>query len=177
MASESSARHTRLNFTQLRRLWEPPGSSEVLRPPSPQKMEADDTEENAQTELQSKHTGLVDDEANVAVKQGSPWSSYEKVYMLRLGLNHRAIVAEEMNPQLGRPSVFSIRKFTDPSMRDKLDVFREIQHKTFVATREIYWLQDTCFVVSEYMPCSLYEIRGNEYLTEVRLAAIIGQVS
>jgi len=187
MASQLEKRHTQLDFRKLRGLWEsssPNGASEdyktsLAKEASPKRLNNPIAEA---TELTTSQNRMKLEghrvRASVAAKIGSPWEHYEKMYALRLGLDHRAIVAEERHALPGElANVYSIRQFTDSGAQTKQDMFRDIQHQNFVTAYDIFWFEDICYVALEYMPCSLYEVRGNEHLTERRLASIIGQVS
>jgi hypothetical protein len=118
--------------------------------------------------------------ASVAEKRESIWEHYEWMYKLRLGIDHRAIVAEKKVPSK-HATVYSIKQFAASDVKTGqdtfLDMFQNIRHQSFVPTHEIFWTDNICFVVLEYMPCSLYEVRANDHLTEPRLAAIVGQAS
>ncbi|KAK3935052.1 kinase-like domain-containing protein [Diplogelasinospora grovesii] len=179
MASEPDKRYTLLDFKSLKGFWDT-----IPSKAAPYIQEAAQTKDEALTKLKNPISEPAEAETRpnpkLAVKEGSPWEHYEIMYQLRLGLDHRAIVAEiRKRPPVTDDEfkdVFSIRRFTDSDMKAKQDLFRDIRHQNFVPAHEIYWLENTYYVVLEHMSCSLYEVRGNEHLDELRLAAIIGQI-
>jgi len=185
MSTAPNKRHTQLDFKRLRGLWEPissqlNGASAEQEIPDPTVSpiaifpEYQLSNEEAKPVKSTEHgAGLP-----VVVREGSPWDHYEQMYALRLGIDHRAIVAEERHPGTGElADVYSIRRFADLDMKTRQNMLRDIQNPNFVTVCEIFWLENICYVVSEHLPCSLYEVRANEHLTELRIAAIVGQVS
>ena len=108
------------------------------------------------------------------IKLESPWESYEKTYELRLGADIRVTVAERRTFPYDEVSV---RHFTGPDIEDRLHKLQQIQHNNLVAVLEIFQCKEMIYAVYEHMPVSLHHIASNPRLDEIRLAAILGQVS
>jgi len=115
------------------------------------------------------------------VKKESPWKYYDALHTLSLGRNkYRFIIVETRYPPLGgsdAETVFSMREFRARDMEPNVDMFRQIQHKNFVPTLDAFLFEDSHYIVFEHMPCSLHEIRALEHLDELKVAAIVWQVS
>jgi hypothetical protein len=104
----------------------------------------------------------------------SPWRSYEKTYELRLGVDVRITVAEQKDFPYAEVSV---RHFSGPGVEDRLHKLQQIRHTNLVSVLKIFRAKETIYVVYEHMPVSLHHIANNPRLDEIRLAAILGQVS
>jgi hypothetical protein len=105
------------------------------------------------------------------------WDDYESLYALRLGLDHRMIVAQELHPYINaKADVVSVRNLPRASIDGDFDAIYSIHHQNIVPVICKYWSEESVFVVSEYMPCSLQEISELACLNEMYVAAIIGQV-
>lgn len=169
MYSEPSKRNTQLNFNSLRGFWEP----------SPNRSEDQSVRSTPNSDQSASQSTLRDKKCDlVAIKQESPWKTYERIYELRLGLGHRVTVAENTDSSPGTLSnVVSIREFKEEDMKTKYEMLQYLQHSNLVLPLEIFWSKDIYYVISEHMPCSLHEVCGIEHLNEARIAAIIGQVS
>jgi hypothetical protein len=190
MASESNNRRTQLDFKTLRGIWDPESilqsatahNQKTTSKALPKARRIGGTE-SAAPEVNCKSSNpakILQRRATTAVtvRQYCPWDYYERMYQLRLGLDHRIIVAEERHPPAEElANVYSIRRFSDADMTSRQHLFRDIRHTNLVAATEIFWHERICYVVFEHMPCSLHEVRDIEHLTELRLAAIVGQVS
>ncbi|KAB5511482.1 kinase-like domain-containing protein [Coniochaeta sp. 2T2.1] len=186
MVSELDKRHTQLDFMKLRGFWDPRVPSESTTSQSITdralpKTRKTQVPETADPKASHKSSDLVKSfqppAAPLLVKQGSPWDYYEKMYQLRLGLDHRIIVVEERYPPAEElANVYSIRRFSDPDIISRQHLFGDIRHPNFVSAKQIFLHDSQCYVVFEHMPCSLHEVRDNELLTELRLASIVGQI-
>jgi hypothetical protein len=122
-------------------------------------------------------------------KAESPWRSYEEIYQLRLGVGldgvglDRVIVAQRRSPPF---NLVTVRRFVGPAVEDKFHMLQRIQHArapslrgnaNFVSALGAFEVEKSLYVVFEHMPISLHYIAGNPYINELRLAAILGQVS
>ena len=187
MTSKGDKRHTQLDFSRLRNFWGVDSSGGPESSPSRQvspgrrsnpvpEIEKEEIETTQDAGKEPVRQEVRRTSPSVAAKEGSPFDYYEEMYALRLGLGYRAIVAEERFPT-ELANVYSIRQFTASDIKTQQVMFQDIRHQNFVPAREIFWSGNICHVVFEHMPCSLYEVRGNEHLNELRLAAVIGQAS
>lgn len=115
----------------------------------------------------------------------SPWEAYEKIFQLPLNTTDRITVAEikgktskaiqsDKNPLA---NLVLVKSISGSDAQEKLRMIQKIRHPNFVLPIEIY-LSDGCFyVVSEYMAFPLCNVATNPHLNDLRLAAILGQVS
>jgi len=116
---------------------------------------------------------------------GSPWQKYAKFYDIRLGADDIfATVAERRDKSessLTREEAFKnlvlVKSFIGPNVEESLRKFEQIHDTSIVSPLEVFRLGGTCYVVFEYMAFSLYYVAGHPMIDEIRLAAIIGQVS
>ena len=178
MASDKN-RMTRLNFTSFGGLWELGRSNcDDGRGPDSTIAEATKTNDHRLEKiLENEHKSAHEYEEGLPpaiILNGSPWEHYEQLYVIRLGLDHRAIVAQKRRPvEGGLGSIYSIRTFTEVGQH----MFPAIQSHSFVPVYQAFRINNSYYVVSEHMPCSLHEVRANDVLTERRIAAIFRQVS
>jgi hypothetical protein len=117
----------------------------------------------------------------------SPWTPYEKIYRIDLGKEWVTVAERRSSPpeivamrSKSNPAPLNlviVRQFTDSSFQDNIRKFRQIQDSTFLSTLEVFSSDGFSYVVCEYMPLSLTYVCGNPLVNEVRLAAMVGQVT
>ncbi|KAF3031187.1 hypothetical protein E8E12_001076 [Didymella heteroderae] len=106
------------------------------------------------------------------VKSASPWSTYQKMYGIRLGAHYNVVVAQQKQPS---HQLVSIRQFPGHLESNQLRMLRQIRNTHFVAVHDVYRFKKMTHVVFEYMPVSLHEIaRSRKRVEAVHLSAILG---
>ncbi|KAI9776696.1 MAG: hypothetical protein M1839_009423 [Geoglossum umbratile] len=104
------------------------------------------------------------------VLSGSPWDLYKKDFSIELGgsiaVVHKKPVTEDL---------FAIRSFSGQDTDEKLYMLCLLRHESFLLSHEIFFFEDTYFIVSEYMAISLEELTIARP-DELQLAIIIHQI-
>lgn len=124
----------------------------------------------------------------IRTKYSSPWEDYEKCWDLRLGVKDWITVAERRGAQSNAVAVKSrpndplsklvlVKRFEGPSVEENVRKLQQVQHTNIVSALEVFRFERTSYVVFEYMAYSISYIAGNPRLDEIRLSAILGQVS
>ncbi|PSN59201.1 kinase-like protein, partial [Corynespora cassiicola Philippines] len=104
----------------------------------------------------------------------SPWSSYEEIHSLRLGIDFWVTYAER---RAFPYEEYSIRHFPGILDEDKLQILQKIRHPNFVTVVDIFQFEEATHVVFEHMPISLHDLsKISNRIDTIRLAAILGQV-
>jgi hypothetical protein len=122
------------------------------------------------------------------MKCSSPWEDYEKCWDLRLGVKDWITVAERRGPQSNAAAVKSrpndplsklvlVKRLERPKFEENIRKLQQVQHTNILSTLEAFTSERTSYVVFEYMAYSISYVAGNPRLDEIRLAAILGQVS
>jgi hypothetical protein len=102
----------------------------------------------------------------------SPWKQYDKIYDLDLGGLIEVAVRKTSPIEL-----VHIRRFSKPATETALHLFRNLQNPNIINALNVLTLEDSLYVVLEYMPISLEEIvRSPAYPDERQLAIILRQV-
>jgi hypothetical protein len=118
----------------------------------------------------------------------SPWENYEKCWDLRLGIKDWITVAERRVAQPNAVAVKSrsndpltklvlVKRLEGPNFQEHVLKLQQVQHTNIVSALEIFRFDRNTYVVFEYMAYSISYVAGNPHLDEIRLAAILGQVS
>lgn len=121
-------------------------------------------------------------------KSRSPWEDYEKCWDLRLGVENWITVAERRGAQPNAVAVKSrpndplsklvlVKRLEGPTFEENVRKLQQIQHTNIISALEVFRFERTSYVVFEYMAYSISYVAGNPRLDEIRLAAILGQVS
>ena len=124
----------------------------------------------------------------IRTKYSSPWEDYEKCWDLRLGVKDWITVAERRGAQSNAVAVKSrpndplsklvlVKRFEGPRFEENVRKLQQVQHINILSALEAFTFERTSYVVFEYMAYSISYIAGNPRLDEIRLAAILGQVS
>jgi hypothetical protein len=124
----------------------------------------------------------------ISTKSRSPWEVYEKCWDLRLGVKDWITVAERRAAQPNAVAVKSrpndplsklvlVKKLEAPTFEENVRKLQQVQHTNIVTALEVFRFERTSYVVFEYMAYSISYVAGNPRLDEIRLAAILGQVS
>lgn len=99
----------------------------------------------------------------------SPWDHYQQVFELRLG-SFVIVVSRRATHDL-----FTMKRFQGA---DEVRMLQSLGHRNLHQMLECFSLGDTYFAVFGYEPISLAHIACSPpFLTELQLAAIVGQVS
>ena len=99
----------------------------------------------------------------------SPWDHYQQVFELRLG-SFVIVVSRRATHNL-----FTMKRFQGA---DEVRMLQSLGHRNLHQMLECFSLGDTYFAVFGYEPISLAHIACSPpFLTELQLAAIVGQVS
>jgi hypothetical protein len=100
----------------------------------------------------------------------SPWDHYRQVFELSLG-SFVSVVSERATPH----DLFTMKRFHGP---DEVRMLQSLSHRNLHQMLECFGLKDCHFAVFGYDPVSLAHIACSPpFLTELQLAAIVGQVS
>jgi hypothetical protein len=100
----------------------------------------------------------------------SPWDHYRQVFELSLG-SFVSVVSERATPH----DLFTMKRFHGA---DEVRMLRSLSHRNLHQMLECFGLKDCHFAVFGYDPISLAHIACSPpFLTELQLAAIVGQVS
>lgn len=106
----------------------------------------------------------------IPVTEGSPWKHYRNAYGLELGGPLTVVCKTPATKQL-----FAMHSFSEPSKEEKLYMLRQLKHENLLSPEEIFFFENSFYIVSEYLAISLEElilVRPDE----VQLAAIVHQV-
>jgi hypothetical protein len=114
---------------------------------------------------------------------GSPWEYYHSEYQLRLGKEDLITVAARQDlshhpteKKYAMSELVLIKMFSGPGADDKLRMLQQIRHDNIVAPLQIFKSEAASLVVFEYMAFPLSSVAASPQLTNIRLAAILGQV-
>jgi hypothetical protein len=109
---------------------------------------------------------------DIQISTESPWTVYDKIYELDRG-GPIEVAALKASPV----KLVHIRKFSKPATEKALHRFRNIQNPNIITALNVFTLEDSLYVVLEYMPILLEEIvRLPAYPNERQLAVILRQV-
>jgi hypothetical protein len=101
----------------------------------------------------------------------SPWEYYQQAYELNIG--GFVFVASEQAPP---HDLFIIRQLLGNV--EKVHILQAVRHRNFQQMLECFNFEGSYFAVFSYDPISLAHIaKSPPFLTELQLAAIVGQVS
>jgi hypothetical protein len=206
MSSAWNKRHTQIDFSALgvlkRQTADRDGDSPKNTTPKRDRSKALERKrlDTLNEETTDPETGLQDLTLVEAAKSGvraheyirtkhsSPWEDYEKCWDLRLGVKDWITVAEHRGAQSnavavkGRPKdplskLVLIRRFEGQRFEENVRKLQQVQHTNILTALEVFRFERTFYVVFEYMAYSISYVAGNPRLDEIRLAAILGQVS
>lgn len=102
----------------------------------------------------------------------SPWQKYEQ--------DHERDMGGPLTVACQKSLAFdmvAVRELQSTTASDILDIIKNLQHENIVAVFELFEVEQSLFVVSEYLPITLHQIvKCLRYPNELQLAAILGQV-
>lgn len=105
----------------------------------------------------------------VPIKEGSPWRHYKNAYGLELGGPVSIVCTTPATSKL-----FAMHSISGPGREKMLYMLRQLKHENLLHPEEIFSLDDSFYVISEYAAVSLdgvVVVRPSE----VQLAAIVHQ--
>ena len=157
-------RHTQINIESLRHLHEDfkerektcdsIEQSEAVTFPPPVAKSARPRRETTFPGGRQPQLARIPVNARRAVRVVSPWSSYEEIHSLRLGIDFWVTYAER---RAFPYEEYSIRHFPGTLDEDKLQILQKIRHPNFVTVVDIFQFEETTHVVFEHKPISLHD--------------------
>ena len=107
-----------------------------------------------------------------AVKEESPWGSFEPIYDLKLG--DFVTVAIRNTPER---EIVIVKTLSGPGKDERLEVTRQVRHRNFLGLKDIFDYEGVFHNVFEFVPiCLFHLVACPAYPTASQLAAIIAQV-
>ncbi|KAF8854279.1 hypothetical protein BDZ45DRAFT_597312, partial [Acephala macrosclerotiorum] len=103
----------------------------------------------------------------------SPWVKYEKIYDIELDSPIKVIIRKIFFIKLVHVKIFSIQVTIET-----LHIFRQFQYYNLVFTFETFTIDDSLYIVLEYILISLERIvKSPAYSNERQLATILEQIN
>lgn len=107
------------------------------------------------------------------VVRESPWVRYRRVYELNFD-GPVSVVSERVTPY----NLFIVKHLEGRTASKRVRMLQAVRHRSFHYMLECFSFGDSYFAVFEHDPISLAHIaKSPPYLTELELAAVLGQVS
>jgi hypothetical protein len=109
----------------------------------------------------------------VTTKKESPWNSFRKVYELKMDCFITVATSKDHYGHL-----VSVKAFPEQEAAGKVAMLQRIRHDKFLGMLECFSFENCLHVIFEHVPITLAQVvLSPPYLTELELAAILGQVN
>ena len=109
---------------------------------------------------------------STAIKRESPWNYFREHYELNLG-GFVSVASNRAYPH----DLFTVKRLKGPDDAREVRMLQESRHNSFHGMLECFSFEGAYYAVFEHVPISLAHVaKSPPFLTEVELAAILGQV-